>query len=206
MDMTYRDATYEKCPQITSNVLDLVEEKVKPNDIVLNVSYYTVLNAARPDNGDPTPGIIRVSNPEETMSAEKAYSQIEQELTEIAKRLERKGAQLVVQAPLPVHRAQAEQCLPTWFSAQSGLKSDCFTERSQILDDQQQFRDALAVVQQQTNSLYVWDVFDELCSETMCSHFKEGRPLFFDDNHLSVYGSKSLSSNFVSFLKTQSLL
>ena len=181
--------------------ISLIEEKAKANDIVMNVSYYAVLNGGQGINRVQNPDIFRFSKPGEVIPTASVYGQLEKELTEISQRLAREGVRLIVQAPLPEYRAKAEQCVPTWFGAKSGLNADCFTERSLNLDYRQKLMNALKSVQQQTDSFYVWDVFDELCPERMCSHFEQGKPLFFDDDHLSVYGSKSLSSNFGQLLE-----
>jgi hypothetical protein len=37
-------------------------------------------------------------------------------------------------------------------------------------------------------SLVVWDPFSILCPSSVCSAFRDGKPLFFDQDHLSGYG------------------
>lgn len=203
LDMSY---TGPACPQITRNVLDLVEKKAKANDILFIASRYAVLNMGQSINQEPNPILTRMSNQEDIPSKEAAYRQIEQELTEISKRLESKGVRIVMQAPFPEHKVHPEQCVPTWFSSGSGLRPSCFTDRALILDYRQPFINSLAVVQQQTENFYVWDAFDELCPDHVCSHFRNGKPLFLDDDHISVYGSQSLSDSFTNFLKVNKLV
>ena len=202
LDLSY---TGPECPQITRNTLNIVEKKAKANDIVLIASRYAVLNAGKSINQELNPVLTKQSNNQDITPAE-AYQQIEQELIEIADRLERKGIRIVIQAPFPEHQVHPEQCVPTWFSAQSGLRPACYTDKALVLDYRQPFVDSLAAVQQQTNNVYVWDAFDELCPDNTCTHFRNGKPLFLDDDHVSAYGSKLLSANFLSFLKTNKLI
>lgn len=203
LDMWYADP---QCPQITSNTLDLIAKKAKANDIVLIASRYSVLNIHKSLNDEPNPVIVRASSQANITTPEDAYHQIEQELLEIAQRLKTIGVRLIVQAPFPEHPLHSEQCTPTWFSAGSELRPACFTDKSIVLDYRQPFVDALKVVQQQTDNLYVWDAFDQLCPGSSCSHFDKGKPLFLDDDHISAYESKALSSNFISYLKMHALL
>lgn len=204
LDMSYTDPT---CPQITRNVLDLVEKKAKANDTVLIASYYAALNVGQSINQQAQiPVVARTSTDVEITSAQAAHLQLEKELIEISEHLQAKGIHLAVQAPFPEHRVHAEQCVPTWFSANSGLRPACFTDKALILEHRQPLMDSLKAVQKQTSNLYVWDAFDELCPEQTCAHFRAEKPIFLDDDHISVYGSKSLSANFLNFLKMHELI
>jgi hypothetical protein len=48
--------------------------------------------------------------------------------------------------------------------------------------------------------LIVWDTFPVLCPSKNCSAFHNGKPLFFDGDHLSGYGNMVLYPAFVSIL------
>jgi len=203
LDMSY---TGPECPQIVRNLIDLIEKKANANDIVFIASRYSVLNTDKNINDEPIPTIFRASTKEDITSSADAYRQIEQELTDIADRLKSKGIQVVLQAPVPEHHVHAEQCVPTWFSAESRLRPACFTDKSLVLDYRQPFMDSLKVVQQRTDNFYVWDAIDDLCPGLFCSHFNDGKPMFMDDDHVSVHGSRSLTSQFSRFLKTHQLI
>jgi hypothetical protein len=47
----------------------------------------------------------------------------------------------------------------------------------------------------------VWDPLPVLCPQTSCEVFRQGRPLFFDADHLSGYGNRLLYASFVETLK-----
>ena len=46
----------------------------------------------------------------------------------------------------------------------------------------------------------VWDPFPILCPEQTCSAYREGRPLFFDGDHVSGYGNRLLAPSFGEFV------
>ena len=47
----------------------------------------------------------------------------------------------------------------------------------------------------------VWDPFPILCPGTECLAYRDGKPLFFDGDHLSGYANAVLLPEFVSFMK-----
>jgi hypothetical protein len=42
----------------------------------------------------------------------------------------------------------------------------------------------------------VWDAFPVLCPDDICRTEKDGRPLFFDGDHLSAYGNLVIYPSF----------
>jgi len=48
-------------------------------------------------------------------------------------------------------------------------------------------------VSKEVSSVRVWDPFAVLCQTGVtCSAYQQGRPLFFDADHLSAYGNRML--------------
>ena len=46
----------------------------------------------------------------------------------------------------------------------------------------------------------VWDPMPELCGALRCEPYRDGRPLFFDGDHLSAYGNAALEPSFRGFV------
>jgi hypothetical protein len=46
----------------------------------------------------------------------------------------------------------------------------------------------------------IWDPFPILCASAVCSPYREGKPLYVDDNHLSGRGNDLLYPHFVAHL------
>jgi hypothetical protein len=64
---------------------------------------------------------------------------------------------------------------------------------------------SLVQVIAQNPQVKLWDPFDVLCPENAsnsCNVFRDGKPLFFDQDHLSGYGNFIVYNDFVSFIST----
>lgn len=201
-----------QCNNYAKNLLNLIEEKSKPDDIVLVISRYTAYLI----DSSPIPlreqerydkqGYDQYYRDGKPISKAAARRYVAQEYAETATRLKAKGVKFIVQAPLPEYFARADQCLPVWFSASSGLKPECFTTRASNLEQRRPVIDMLQAAQRSEAEVYVWDAFDRLCPSNECLHFSNNKPLVYDDNHLSVYGSRSLANDFIGFLQRNQLI
>ncbi|NEO36143.1 MAG: hypothetical protein F6J90_07320 [Moorea sp. SIOASIH] len=202
---------YTACQDYVKSMLELVQATAKPGDIVLIASRYrTYLSSIPPISWIDTESYHRgqydLFRDGKLISKADAQRQVATDLIEIGNQLAAKGVTLVLHAPLPEHHIRAEQCLPVWFSAGGGLKPECTVSREENLAHRQPAMDVLQTVEQALTNVYVWDVFDQLCPGEKCSHFRDGKPLFRDDDHLALYGSRSLVPDFIVFLQQHDLL
>ena len=109
-------------------------------------------------------------------------------IREFARALARRGVKLVVHA---------------WFMR---VRATCLTPK---LRDLHARAPALTLARELARSepnLHIWDPYDLLCPGRECSHFLAGRPLFRDNNHLSLYGGKFLGPHFLAYLESQKLI
>lgn len=194
-----------QCRNYVTSMLSLLEENLRPGDIVLIASRYRAYIGDEPpiarldvENHNSERGYLFKDG--ERISRIEAREQVAQDLMKIAERFSQKEVSLIIQAPVPEQALRADQCLPTWFSAGSSLKPECFVERKKNLEHRQSSMDMLNDVQSVAENAYIWDPFDALCPDKKCSHFQEDKPLFRDDDHLSEYGSKKLALHFTDFL------
>jgi len=63
--------------------------------------------------------------------------------------------------------------------------------------------DSYARIVAQLPSVHVWDPFPLLCEPTICPALRDGRPLFFDGDHLSAYGNHLLYPHFEAAIRSQ---
>ena len=128
---------------------------------------------------------------------------VEDEIRSLARSAGARGAKLVLQSPLPKHQRRAFDCLPAWFVRPS---SQCLTPKSK---DLRAARDSIEFARRiagQEPNVVLWDPYELLCPEEMCGHFRAGRPIFRDDDHLASWGSRSLGRPFLSFLRQHALV
>jgi peptidoglycan/LPS O-acetylase OafA/YrhL len=114
------------------------------------------------------------------------------------------GARVVLEGPKPLFRAPPYRCAERYNQTNpicrpgTTIERDLLeTFRAPVLDT---FRDWAAAVPAVT----VWDPFPLLCppGQARCDAFLQGKPLFFDADHLSNHGNRFLVPSFVQMLRS----
>jgi hypothetical protein len=60
---------------------------------------------------------------------------------------------------------------------------------------------AIAEVTGRVNGAAVWDPFNTLCPGSACAPTRDGKPLYFDGDHLSGYGNTVMLPAFRKFMR-----
>ena len=100
-----------------------------------------------------------------------------------------KQLKVIFTAPTPVFKAPPFRC-SDWFNQANPIcvgrnqqpRADLEALRKPILDNMRQLGELFP-------NVHVWDAFALLCPDEVCLTQKDGRPLFFDGDHLSAYGN-----------------
>jgi peptidoglycan/LPS O-acetylase OafA/YrhL len=79
----------------------------------------------------------------------------------------------------------------------------CGVTRAEYLKRNSQYRDMLSMIKQQHPDVLIYDPIDLFCDAEMCSVFHNGRSLYRDGDHLSVYGSMVAGGHFLEWMKQQ---
>jgi hypothetical protein len=99
------------------------------------------------------------------------------------------GMRVVIELPKPVFRAHPFMCVDT-FNRGNPLCRDGLVE---AVVDQERLRakmvQALHRVARANRGVHLWDPLPILCEGGVCPALRDGRPLFFDGDHLSPYGN-----------------
>jgi len=99
------------------------------------------------------------------------------------------GLQVLIEAPKPLWRAHPFACVD-WFNR---TNPDCAGGLSEQRADLERYRaPVMRTLQELTRrhaGLQVWDPMDTLCDGGRCAALRDGRPLYFDGDHLSPYGN-----------------
>ena len=116
-------------------------------------------------------------------------------------RLARHGMRIIVDAPKPVFRAPAFRCAD-WFDRGNPI---CAAGLQISRDDLQRYRapvlESLERMARAMPQLSVWDPFPILCPDAVCAAIRDGKPLFFDGDHLSAYANRVLGDDFERVLR-----
>ncbi len=103
---------------------------------------------------------------------------------------------VIFEAPKPVFRSPPFRC-SDWFNTSNPICKDGLL---QSRADLERLRKPIVLAMQEITSrepsVHIWDPFPLLCPTETCSAFSEGRPLFFDGDHLSAYGNFRLYPSF----------
>ena len=111
--------------------------------------------------------------------------------------------QVLVEAPKPLFKAAPSRC-SDWFNQMNPVCAPGLTVFRRTLQRLRAPQLALlARLQQQHPALAVWDPFPVLCPTDVCSAYdrNNGKPLFFDSNHLSGHGNRVLAPSFSAALQ-----
>lgn len=120
----------------------------------------------------------------------------------VLKQFTDKGVKIVVEAPKPVFRQVPYRC-SDWFNRSNPICLDPSVSDTRVIarDEFEKLRaPTLGVIEElhrSNPSIYVWDPVAWLCTVADCRTANaEGRPLFFDGDHISGYASAALVASF----------
>ena len=116
------------------------------------------------------------------------------------------GVQVVLEDPKPIFRAIPFRCADPWTARNPvcgrGLVETRADEEVFRAPVKQALRQAVARQQGADGRLSIFDPLPALCDATSCRAIQvDGRPLFFDADHLSRWGNERIYPSFVSHLR-----
>ncbi len=118
------------------------------------------------------------------------------------KKLEDMSFQVIIDAPKPIFKAPNFRCSDWFNQSNPSCAPGVEISRELLLRYRQPAMDALAELQAHFPNLIVWDPFPILCDNPTCSAYDEqGKPLFFDADHLSAHGNRVLYPDFLALLQ-----
>lgn len=169
------------CEPYRARLMQEIETRAKPGDtLFLSALYLPRFRAAFED-------ISTGSKPNTPPTSQ-------QDLTTLLTLLEKKQVRLVLEAPKPLMKTAAFRCADPWMKASTYCalapapyeKQALLTARSEILSRMK----ALAAAHP---GITLFDPFETLCPDAICTGEKDGKPLFYDTDHLTGYGNDVVS-------------
>lgn len=113
-----------------------------------------------------------------------------------------KGMTILFAAPTPLFRSSPFRC-SDWFNDSNPACRGGLTESRASLE---RLRSPVVAAMQsittQLPAVHVWDPFPVLCPTETCTVTRNGRPIFFDGDHLSAYGDAIVYPSFASTVAT----
>ena len=103
-----------------------------------------------------------------------------------------RGVRIVFEAPKPVLPAPPYRC-SDWFNRGNALCAGGLSiDRDRMEAYRRPAMEALQAIVAALPDASLWDPMPLLCDKQRCSASRDGRPLFFDADHLSGYGNRFL--------------
>ncbi|CAK0780560.1 exopolysaccharide production protein ExoZ [Gammaproteobacteria bacterium] len=188
------------CPENTQAALEDMLGKLGAGDVVLLPSLRV------PRFVDPWIRYPYQQQLEQIFSvgAAQARAQAVTAAEPILRQLHAKGAQVVLEAPKPVFRSPTFRCAETYHRTNPICGEGTDINRAEMEQLREPVLKAFKQLANAVPGVGIWDPLPVLCPPGLsCSAFSpEGRPLFFDGDHLSGYGNHVLLPSFRAFVSS----
>lgn len=124
----------------------------------------------------------------------------ERALPSLLEPLAAKGLHIVLEAPKPLLRAPPFRCSDA-FNASNPICAPGLTiTREEIDRYRAPVLESFSRLAARMPALSVWDPLPVLCPGSTCAATMQGKPLYFDGDHLSAYGNRLLLPSFTRHL------
>ncbi|MGL4691301.1 MAG: SGNH hydrolase domain-containing protein, partial [Stenotrophomonas maltophilia] len=180
------------CEAYARNVLEDIQARARPGDVVLLAGLrlprlseqYALFNVEQ----------VRADHLSETANAGRTaeIAQWVEQLTPLADR----GVHIVLEAPKPVLPAPPYRCSDAFNRHNPICANGMTVPRSEIEALRAPVLAGLRQVAAGLPGASIWDPMPLLCPGEQCLPTREGKPLFFDGDHLSGYGNRLLLPDF----------
>jgi peptidoglycan/LPS O-acetylase OafA/YrhL len=121
-------------------------------------------------------------------------------ITKTINELEKYGKQIIYFVDTPALKETAERCQPRSLilrEAFNPLPEFCYDIKSNNLRDQTAYRKVVNKIMQKNPDVFYFDPRDALCPNNKCNLHSDGKLLYGDWNHLSIYGSQLVVNAFI---------
>lgn len=187
----------EECRRNSLAALDDIRTQAKAGDVLFMPS----LRLARfSDQFEHYPR----SKTMDEMFGEKAESgrrTLEAEAPHWLQPLADKGVKLVFEAPKPIFEIPPFRCANGFDHSNPICGFSRSVSRAQMEEYRRPVTDILGRLASQMPALHVWDPLPTLCPGQDCQVEDQGRPLFYDADHVSGYGNMRLAPDFQRFIQ-----
>ncbi len=137
----------------------------------------------RADNANP----LRKRAVDEAVAALKPFSE--------------RGVHIVFEAPKPLFRVPPFRCVD-WFNAGNPICAPGLAmDRTEIVRYRAPVMQSFADIAQRVPGVTVWDPLPLLCPDSVCHAIRDGRPLYYDGDHISGYANRLLAPGFESWIE-----
>lgn len=185
------------CPERADAAIKDMIARGRPGDVVFLAALRLARLSSQYSLLDEAKARESMSGPSATARRAAAENALVAQLAPLAGH----GMRMIIDAPKPIFRAPPFRCAD-WFDAGNPV---CAPGLEMPRDDLERYRrpvfDSLQRIAGRVPALRIWDPFPLLCPGSSCSTFRDGKPLFFDGDHLSAHATRLLAVDFERVLR-----
>ena len=136
------------------------------------------------------------------------FARLSEGLKEISSEMHAKGVYVIYFLPNPIFSStEISECFPQWYQALN-FNSLCSEQQSKIKALSRHEKTLFPVLKnlQNTQGLLFFSPSSALCSANLCKRIINGKQVYTDGSHLTIYGSQLVFESFSSFLIKSGIL
>ena len=185
----------ESCRQSRAAAINDLLTRLRPGDVVflssLRLPRFSDQWARFPEDQ------VHASFFSEQANAERHQAEAEAQI--LLGRITEKGARVLFEAPKPILKAPLFRCAESYNQSNSVCEGGVSITRRVLETYRSPVLASFARLAAHNPSISVWDPFPLLCpaDATHCDPYRNGKPLYFDGDHLSGYGNRFLFPHFL---------
>lgn len=185
------------CKQRIAQAIEQIRQQAQPGDVVF-IAALRMIRMSDQWTRFPDDFINKRLNADHAVRLrDQAYKEAEDLLSQ----LQALPVSIILDSTKPLYKSPPFRC-SDWFNRMNPVcVADLSIPRTQMKTHNAPFDQALEKLQRTYPAVRIWNVFDTLCPTESCSPYLNGRPLFFDGDHLSGYANQLLYPGFVAQLE-----
>jgi len=184
------------CQQETATSIADMLTRIREGDVLFMPSLRLERLSDQHERTNATPWETRLRIGSLDPTRERAVDEAIAALKPFAER----GVRIVFEAPKPLFPAPPFRCTD-WFNAGNPIcASGLAIDRADFARYRSPVMQSFARITQRVPGVTVWDPLPLLCPERVCHAMRDGRPLYYDGDHLSGYANRLLAPEFESWI------
>ncbi|MBV9836009.1 MAG: acyltransferase [Alphaproteobacteria bacterium] len=181
----------EVCKFQTTRVLADVRKQAKPGDIVF-ISSLTVPRLREQWSVEH----VAIADNATRQSVRGVRREAVEQAQEFLGNVLSAGVQVVFELPKPIFPTPLFRC-SDWFNRTNPICRDGQEISRELLE---QYRlpvmQTARIIREKLKGFHLWDPFVVLCPDASCRMTRDGKPLYFDGDHISGFGNRILLPSF----------
>ena len=179
------------CTAVDTAIIADVERRATPGDIAFLASLRLPRFRSQWDT-------LEIDTAAQWRDAEARFDPAVNQSVAMLQPMANKGMRIVFELPKPIFRIPLFRCADWFNRINPACAGGSEFDRAMLLNFRQPVLAFAAALKARVNGFSIWDPFPGLCPGETCSMWRDGRPLFFDGDHVTYLANTLLADDFIS--------